>query len=87
MPSPAADVPAGTVSCAPAFAPGPFSPDLQPKPIITRRSPDQQPIDVEPWHLRRLKLVVVRAKAYFRDPKTASSIFRQVTGLEDDKAD
>ena len=45
------------------------------------------PIHAEPWHLNRLKLVVDRAKVYFRDPKRAEKIFRDVTGLDDDSAD
>lgn len=45
------------------------------------------PIHAEPWHLNRLKLVVDRAKIYFRDPAKAAQIFRDVTGLDDDKAD
>jgi len=42
------------------------------------------PINAEPWQLSRLKLVVERAKVYFRDPKGAVAAFRNVTGVEDD---
>src|SRR5262245_41571519 len=33
------------------------------------------PVHAEPWHLSRLKLVVDRAKTFFRDPTTANTIF------------
>lgn len=44
------------------------------------------PIHAEPWHLSRLKLVVDRAKDYFRDPVAARSSFKNVTGIDDDQA-
>lgn len=34
------------------------------------------PVDFEDWHLRRLKLVVDRAKLYFSDQKRVDEIFR-----------
>ncbi|MBR1235735.1 STAS-like domain-containing protein [Bradyrhizobium sp. AUGA SZCCT0182] len=45
------------------------------------------PAHAEPWHLKRLKLVVDRAKTYFRDPKAATKAFREVTGLGDEQDD
>jgi hypothetical protein len=43
------------------------------------------PIDYEPWHLSRLKLVVDRAKVYFRDIGRAEKIILNITGDEDDE--
>lgn len=42
------------------------------------------PVDVEPWHLNRLKLVVDRAKTFFKNPNAAKSAFLSSTGLDDD---
>lgn len=32
------------------------------------------PVDFEPWHLNRLKLVVDRAKIYFKDPDLIENV-------------
>src|SRR4051812_47698275 len=42
------------------------------------------PENAEPWQLNRLKLVVDRAKAYFRDPSAVKSALARATGLDDD---
>ncbi len=42
------------------------------------------PIDSEPWHLNRLKLVVDRAKIFFKDPAAAKSAFFRATGIDDE---
>jgi hypothetical protein len=42
------------------------------------------PIDVENWHLHRLKLVVDRAKVFFRNPEAMKSAFFRTTGLDAD---
>jgi STAS-like domain of unknown function (DUF4325) len=42
------------------------------------------PIDVQSWHLNRLKLVVDRAKIFFKNPSAAKDAFLSSTGLEDD---
>jgi Icc-related predicted phosphoesterase len=42
------------------------------------------PIDAEPWHLNRLKLVVDRAKVFFSNPSAARSVFLLSTGLDDE---
>lgn len=42
------------------------------------------PVDAEPWHLNRLKLVVDRAKVFFKDPSAARSAFLSSTGLDDE---
>ena len=41
------------------------------------------PIDAEAWHLNRLKLVVDRAKEFFRNPNAVKSAFFSATGLDD----
>lgn len=38
------------------------------------------PVDYEEWHLRRLKLVVDRAKLYFSDRNRVEEIFRDNLG-------
>lgn len=43
------------------------------------------PIEAEPWHLNRLKLVVDRAKMYFKDPAAARAAFLRATGIEEDE--
>ncbi|WP_092180638.1 STAS-like domain-containing protein [Bradyrhizobium sp. cf659] len=43
------------------------------------------PVHAEPWHLSRLKLVVERAKVFFRDPETARSAFLKATGLDEEE--
>jgi hypothetical protein len=42
------------------------------------------PVHAEPWHLNRLKLVVDRAKVFFRNPDTVRSTFLNATGLDDE---
>jgi hypothetical protein len=41
------------------------------------------PINAESWHLTRLKLVVDRAKDYFRNPDAVRSAFFSATGLDE----
>jgi hypothetical protein len=43
------------------------------------------PIDVENWHLHRLKLVVDRAKNFFKDPAAVKTAFFDATGLDDEQ--
>jgi hypothetical protein len=43
------------------------------------------PIDVESWHLNRLKLVVDRAKKFFKNPNAIKDAFFTATGLEDEQ--
>ena len=38
------------------------------------------PIDFEPWHIARLRLVVERAKDYFRDTSKTEKAFASNTG-------
>lgn len=40
------------------------------------------PIDAEPWQLTRLKLVVDRAKVFFRQPQGVEDAFSRATGQE-----
>ncbi|NVK23073.1 MAG: STAS-like domain-containing protein [Kangiellaceae bacterium] len=42
------------------------------------------PVDFEEWHLRRLKMVVDRAKAYFSDRKRIEEIFDSIKHDDDD---
>ena len=42
------------------------------------------PIDAEPWHLTRLKLVVDRAKIFFGDRERTARVFNAVTGRDTD---
>ena len=42
------------------------------------------PTDAEPWHLNRLKLVVDRAKDFFKDPDAIKAAFIKATGLDDE---
>jgi hypothetical protein len=42
------------------------------------------PIDFEQWHLKRLKLVVDRAKEYFSDPKRHAAIYRDHLGDDEE---
>src|SRR5262245_48175753 len=37
------------------------------------------PVNAEPWHLSRLKLVVDRAKIYFKNPEGAVAAFQKIT--------
>ena len=41
------------------------------------------PVDVENWHLHRLKLVVDRAKQFFKNPDAVKAAFFSATGLDD----
>ena len=41
------------------------------------------PIDATPLQLSRLKMVVDRAKQYFKNPGEMDHIFRTVTGIDD----
>lgn len=43
--------------------------------------------DASDRQLRQLKLVVDRAKIYFRNPESAKRAFLDVTGMDDDKTD
>lgn len=43
------------------------------------------PVDAENWHLVRLKLVVDRAKEFFRNPQAVTEAYMQITGLKDDQ--
>jgi hypothetical protein len=42
------------------------------------------PVDVESWHLNRLKIVVDRAKEFFKNPKAVKDAFFSTTGLDDE---
>lgn len=42
------------------------------------------PINAEAWQLNRLKLVVDRAKEFFRDPDPIRSALDKATGADDD---
>jgi hypothetical protein len=42
------------------------------------------PVDFEEWHLRRLKMVVDRAKAYFSDRKRIEEILDSIENDDDD---
>lgn len=42
------------------------------------------PVDFEEWHLRRLKMVVDRAKAYFTDREAIEGIFNSIENESDD---
>ncbi|UCI29449.1 STAS-like domain-containing protein [Mesorhizobium sp. B4-1-4] len=42
------------------------------------------PVDAEPWHLTRLKLVVDRAKLFFKDADRVARVFKEATGQNDD---
>ncbi|MDN2584355.1 STAS-like domain-containing protein [Aquibium sp. ELW1220] len=42
------------------------------------------PVDFEPWHLQRLKLVTDRAKLYFADHERVKGVFNGMTGQVDD---
>jgi len=42
------------------------------------------PVDFEEWHLRRLKMVVDRAKAYFSDREAIEDIFDNIENDSDD---
>lgn len=42
------------------------------------------PVDCEQWHLSRLKLVVDRAKEYFKDPERFENIYKDNIGSDDD---
>lgn len=41
------------------------------------------PVDFEEWHLRRLKMVVDRAKAYFTDRDSVEKAFREIENDSD----
>jgi len=43
------------------------------------------PIEFEPWHLSRLKLVVDRAKLFFRDSGRLNKVFNENAGFDDDE--
>jgi hypothetical protein len=43
------------------------------------------PTDVENWHLNRLKLVVDRAKKFFKNPGAVKEAFFNATGLDDEQ--
>ncbi|WP_349437419.1 STAS-like domain-containing protein [Pararhizobium sp. A13] len=43
------------------------------------------PIEYEPWHLSRLKMVVDRAKLYFSDKEKIERILEENTGRHNDK--
>ena len=42
------------------------------------------PVDYEDWHLRRLKMVVDRAKVYFSDRAAVEEIFQDIENESDD---
>lgn len=42
------------------------------------------PVDYEDWHLRRLKMVVDRAKVYFSDRAAVEEIFQEIENESDD---
>jgi hypothetical protein len=50
----------------------------------TLRNQLAPPADATGRQLTQLKLVVDRAKAYFRDPEGSRASFRAITGLSDD---
>lgn len=41
------------------------------------------PVDFEDWHLRRLKMVVDRAKIYFADRAAIETVFREIENDSD----
>lgn len=41
------------------------------------------PVDAEPWQLTRLKMVVDRAKVFFREPKGVEEAIYRATGQSD----
>jgi hypothetical protein len=43
------------------------------------------PIDTQNWHLHRLKSVVDRAKAFFKDPETVRAAFKKSVELDDEQ--
>lgn len=45
------------------------------------------PINANSAQLLRLKMVVDRAKAYFKNPEGQRKIFSEITGLDDDEED
>lgn len=45
------------------------------------------PVHADAWHLNRLKLVVDRAKTFFKNPDSAIAAFRNITGVENDEGD
>jgi len=42
------------------------------------------PVDAEPWQLNRLKLVVDRAKEFFRNPQSVKNALSRATRLDDE---
>lgn len=42
------------------------------------------PVDVEPWQLARLQMVVERAKAFFQDEVKISELFSENSGSSDE---